>query len=119
MSLSPYGKNKLMDTILSGPVFISLHVGEPGVDGSNEIKNNDYMRQSVANHFTAAVNGEKKTAQDLYFKKLPAAEITHIAVWDAAKGGNLLWSSELMAKKTVFDGDTLLFTAGDIILGLT
>ena len=42
--------------------------------------------------------------------------VTHMGIFDASSGGNLLWHGALTASKTVADGDTLTFAVGNIDL---
>jgi len=39
-----------------------------------------------------------------------------MGIFDASTGGNLLWHGILSASKTVEDGDTITFSAGNIDL---
>ena len=117
MPLSEYARNKLMDSLLAGGVFMSLHTDEPGLSGANEVSGQSYTRQS-ANSFSTAQAGEKTSTEDIAFDDLPHVTVTHIGVWDAQAGGNFVWSAPLLAKRTIYEGDTLRLRSGNIVLGL-
>jgi len=44
--------------------------------------------------------------------------VVAIGIHDAVSGGNLLWHGNMTASKTIADGDTLEFSAGNIDLTL-
>jgi len=80
-----------MDSLLSGEVFISLHLADPGLGGDNEVAAQSYIRQNASAAFGVASEGEKKSSADVLFENMPESAVTHIGVWDAEEGGNFLW----------------------------
>lgn len=118
MPLSNYARNKLMDSLLEGGVYISLHCEDPGLTGENEITGGCYKRQ-LADTFSQANDGEKASKNDILFEQMPESTISHIGVWDSKEKGNFIWGAELLSKKAIHEGDTLKLGAGNIILGLS
>jgi len=103
----------------------SWHVGlfttDPGETGSGtEITGNSYARTAAA--FT--VSGTSPTeATNSAAIEFPAASgnwgtITHIGVFDAASGGNMLVHASLTASKTIGSGDVFRIPAGDLDITL-
>lgn len=116
MPLSTYARNKLMDYLASHDTHLSLHSKDPGLDGQHEISK---TRVKVSFSAFAAVDGEVKSSSAALFEEMPASTVTHIGVWDSMIGGNFLFAAELLAKKTVDEGDAIKLSAGHVILGLT
>jgi hypothetical protein len=44
--------------------------------------------------------------------------VTHMGIFDAVTSGNLLWHGALDASRVIADGDTFLFSIGNIALTL-
>lgn len=126
MSASDYLELELLDHVFgaaaySAPanVYFSLHSADPGEDGSNELSGNNYARVQKTNNkttFTVAAAGQVDNDVEIAF---PAAsgdwsEATHFGVWDGAGADNFLVGGALDDPKTVQDGDTASFAAGDM-----
>lgn len=133
MPASTYAANKILDLLLRGvafsapaTVYISLHTDNPGNTGESEIDTTDwpaYERQDPADGgdadtgFTAPSNKQTQNAKDLLF---PAHDgdtnitVTHIAIWDAAVGGNCLVTAALDASKIIQPTDELTLKVGDL-----
>jgi hypothetical protein len=86
--------------------------------GGTEVSGNGYSRQTVT--FDAATSGAGTTSNTDAPTFTAAGgnwgTITHIAIHDAATGGNRLWHGALAASKTIDDGDSLQFAIGNIDL---
>lgn len=76
-----------------------------------------YARQQVpAASWAAASGGSIATSADVNF---PAAgvswgTITHIALFDAASGGNMIWHGPLSASKAIGAGDVFRMASGQL-----
>ena len=124
MTTSTYAANAILDLFLRGvavtpptAVFISLHTGDPGASGANEVSTANwpsYARQdaaqgaAIATGFTAAsAKATSNTKQLLYPANDGAAQVvvTHFGIWDAATGGNFIHGDALDAVKTYFPSD--------------
>lgn len=93
MDISTYLGNKIIDHLLRNQaftpaaiVYVSLHTGDPGLVGSNEVAGGSYVRQAV----TLTAGSSKATASSaaLNFTGMPAAVVTHVGIWDASTAGN-------------------------------
>ncbi len=111
MPLSTHFANELADHITGREMFISLHSGEPGEVGAHELAS---ARISTAKLFGKSAAGVAASARELSFDKLPAAEITHVGLWDSAKAGRFLAGAPLLKKKAVDDGDSLRFSTAKL-----
>lgn len=118
MSISNYLENKILDKTLRNTdftvttVYVSLHTADPGETGASELTGGSYARQSAS--FDAAASGATANSGAINFTGMPAATITHVALWDASTAGNCLWSGALTASKTTNSGDTFQIAAGDL-----
>jgi hypothetical protein len=93
---------------------LSLHDGDPGTTGANELTASPYARQQTA--FDAAANGEAVNSDEETFDTGESTTITHVGLWTdtAANNGDFLWRGTLDTNKNVDDGDQIAFDAGDV-----
>jgi len=122
-AMSDYLENKFLDHFLgtsstSSPtnVYVALHTADPTDAGTGtEVSGNGYVRQTIT--FGASSSG---TASNSSAVEFPAASggdfgtITHIGLWDASSGGNLLFHSALTTSKTIADGDIFKIAASGV-----
>lgn len=126
-AMSNYLENKLQDHVLGGPdyarpatVYVALFTADPGETGATgEVSGGSYARAAVTNNSTnwpAASGGVKSNGTTITFPTATASwgTITHMAIFDAATAGNMLYHGALSASKTVGNGDTFDFPAGNI-----
>lgn len=116
--------NKIIDKILRNTdfvhptsVYVSLHEGDPGQTGANEVSGGGYNRKLIS--FSAAVAKTSANAADIEFPDMPTSTITHIGLWSAASAGNFWWGGSLTVSKALTTGDTLKIPAGDLDVTLT
>lgn len=105
--------------------YVALYTSAPndastGSTGGTEVSGNGYSRQSVTfaaasspGGTTTSTNAQSFTASGGDF-----GTVTHMAIIDASSGGNMIWHGALTTSRTVSDGDTLTFSAGNIDLTL-
>ena len=105
--------------------YVALYTSAPndastGSTGGTEVSGNGYSRQSVTfaaasspGGTTTSTNAQSFTASGGNF-----GTVTHMAIIDASSGGNMIWHGALTTSRTVSDGDTLTFSAGNIDLTL-
>lgn len=88
--------NRLLDSVLRNgrSVYVSLHMNEPGEDGSSEVFGEGYARQAVA--FEQARDRVSLNDGQTEFTELPDVSVSHIGLWDASRGGVFLWGSDRM-----------------------
>lgn len=122
MGMSTYLAGKVIDHILRNQaytpvatVYVSLHTGDPGLVGSNEVTGGTYTRQAAG--FTAAASSHTDNASLLSFTLMPAVAapgVTYAGVWDAATVGNFLYGGPLTPASQVTFACTAL-ASSDVI----
>jgi len=129
MSLSNYLENKLLDHITgkssySAPTcYVGLSTADPGDDGSGlaEPSGNGYARvETSASDWNSASGGSITNAEAISF---PAATgnwgtITHVVLFDAASGGNMLASGALDSSQAISTDQVARFAAGTLTISL-
>lgn len=94
--------------------FVALYTGAPSdAGGGTEVSGGAYARQAV----TFSVSGD--TATNTGAIEYPTATagygtVTHVGIFDASTGGNLIAYAALTASKTIDTGDVLRLPAGDL-----
>ena len=99
--------------------YVSLHTGDPGETGANEVTGGSYARQ--AGSFGAAAAGAVTTTATIDFTGMPSATITHVGIWSASTAtasANFVWGGTLTASKSVGAGDTFRIATGDLDVSL-
>ena len=114
--ISSYLKAKLLAKVLRREefnvpaVYVSLHTGDPGEDGINEI--DGIPRMAAA--FSHVFQGETTNVTNLEWSDMPSTGITHIGLWDTVKGGHFLWGGPLAVLKQARKGDMFRIPAGEL-----
>lgn len=135
---SNYTENQIIESTLRGnafvlptTVYIALFTADP-TDAditANEVQTaafTSYARQDASggvggpsSGWAAASNGVSSNAKIITFPDNDGAApviVTHIGIYDAATGGNLLYHSDLVTSKTLQIGDVLSFAVGAITI---
>lgn len=125
-AFSDYAEDALLDHILGtasmtspADVYLALFLSDPtDADTGTEVSTGGYARVVAA--FTAASGGVASNSGDLTFTATGAdfGTVTHIGLYDALSGGNLLMHTALSASRTVLNGDTLTFATGNLVFTL-
>ncbi len=106
-------------TPLTTSAFVSLHTGDPGDTGANEVVGGAYARQGPI-VFTNAGNNPTVASNSalLTFPQATAAwgAIGYFGLWTAASGGTFRGSSVLTAPGPVNNGDTARFLVGSLTI---
>lgn len=142
MSLSNYAENKVLDHIFrNGEVadwtdfdlYLGLATGMSGSDGVGltelTVGTDAYARQQILNHaagtnsFSAAgavTDGLIENDTQITFPSATGnwGTVTHIGIWDAASGGNLVAWGALSVNKTITNGDTFIISANSLDITL-
>lgn len=125
---SDYLENKVLDHVLGNTVYtpaaaryIGLWTADNGLEAgtlTSEVSGGSYARQAVT--FSAAVTGSSESAATVTFPAATAnwGTITHVAVMDAATGGNVLFHGAVTTSKTIETGDTFQVSAGNLTISL-
>lgn len=139
-ALSDYLENKIVDLILRGQalaapanVYVGLLTAAPAdAGGGTEVSGGSYARVAVVGSLanwagtqgagtTVASSGSGGTTSNNGVITFPTPSagwgtVTHVGVYDAASGGNLLWHSALGVAKTINTGDSVSFPPGTLSL---
>lgn len=129
MAMSDYLEKALLDHITgnaaySAPagIYAALFLSDPTDAGTGtEVSTGGYSRQAVT--FAAATSGAgtslSTSAPSFSASGAAFGTVTHVALFDAASGGNLLFHAALPSPQTVNDGDTLAFPTGNLQLSIS
>lgn len=133
MAAGDYSGTKFLDLLLRGVpftpptrVWMSLHIGPTGVDGSNEVTPElwpTYTRVdpaaggAIATGFHAAAG--KFTQNTGLIEFLPmdgdaSITITHFGIWDAQANGNFLAGDPIDEQIIFLTTDAVQFKPGDL-----
>lgn len=135
MPATTYSGNKILDLLTCGVefapparVFISLHTADSGLNGANEVTTAAwpaYKRMdpaagaAIATGFVAANNKKTENTNQMLYPTQNGAQlvtVTHWALWDAATGGNCLWTGKLKNQKILDPDDEIVIHIGEIDL---
>lgn len=127
MPKSTYLANKVLDHVLGGTVFTppaSLYYGlftaAPSAGGGGtEVSGGSYARKQITNNTTNNPNasgGSKANGSSIDFPFATAGwgTLTHVAIFDAPTGGNMLYYAALTTPRTVNADDAFTFQAGQL-----
>lgn len=96
MPLTPTELNNVVDTEKARLVKISIHTGDPGTTGADEVSGGSYARGTLT--FASGAAGGSASANQVTINVPAGGPYTHFGVWDSAgttfEGGNPLSSSE-------------------------
>ena len=125
-ALSDYAEKLLLDFLMTTGTatrptnwYVALYTSAPSDSGGGtEVSAGGYTRQSVSFSAASSPGGTTSNSGEVSFTASGGdyGTVTHMGIFDASTSGNLLWHGALTASKTVADGDTLTFAAGNIDL---
>ena len=127
MSFSNYLETELLDHVFTNSaytspsaVYVSLHTANPDEDGSGAevtTSGTGYARQ--AGSFSVSGNTATTTAAVEYPTATASyGTVTHVGIYDASTGGNLLAYAALTTSKAIASGDVFRIPAGDLDITL-
>ena len=97
-------------------VYIKLHVGDPGADGTGNPAT-ETTRKSAS--FGAATAGGLTSDADISWTNIAGSEdATFFTAWDAATAGNFLFSGAITGNAYTA-GDTFTIPSGSLTASLT
>jgi len=127
-ALSDYAEKLLLDFLMTTGTatrptnwYVALYTAAPNdAGGGTEVSGFGYARQSATFDAASSPSGTTSNNNDVVFTAVGGSwgTITHIGIFDAVTGGNLLWHGSIVVPKSVADGDTLQFSIGNIDLTL-
>lgn len=105
------------NTAYTGPaqLYMSAHIGAPGLTGANEITGNAYAR--IPLNMAADTNGAgASSSAPLFPAPTPSnwGTVTHFGVWDALSGGNYMWGDALTNPVATSVGVPVIFPVGSV-----
>lgn len=122
---SDYLESELLDHVLAigaytAPtnVYLALFTTDPtDADTGTEVSGGGYARQVLA---FGGTGGSRSNTGAVAFTATGAdfGNITHVGIYDALSGGNLLFHGALTTPRNVLDGSTITFGIGDVTVGL-
>ena len=127
MSFTNFLETEILDHVFGGAaytapatLYLALYTAAPGeAGGGTEVSTTGtaYARQSVA--FTTTGNTTSNTAAVEYPTATASfGTVTHVGVFDASTGGNLMAYATLSASKTIDTGDVFRVPAADLDITL-
>lgn len=108
--------NQLRGVAFTAPsaIYAKLHTGVPGSAGTSSAS---AVTTRLQVSYSAASSGSiSLTGTPPQFNMTTTETLTHVSFWDAATGGNFLWSAALTTSKTVGNGDTYTLSANTVTL---
>ena len=125
MSFTNFLETEILDHVFGGSAYtapgthyLALYTAAPGeTGGGTEVSGGAYARQSVA--FTTTGNTTSNSAAVEYPTATSAfGTVTHVGVFDASTGGNLMAYAALSSSKTIDTGDVFRVPTGDLDITL-
>ncbi len=126
MSFTNFLETEILDHVFAGSAYtapsthyLALYTAAPGeTGGGTELSGSSYVRQSVSFSTTGDTTSndasiEYPTASGLW------GTITHVGVFDAATGGNLMAYAALAIAKSIDSGDVIRIPVGDLDITLS
>lgn len=128
-SISDYLEGALLDHLfsLSGPytqptIYVAVSTADPTDSGAGaqEPSGNGYARIATSASDWTRTGNTIQNDQELAFPEASGAwgTLTHVAMYDAATGGNLLLHGALTTAKAIAENETLRFPAGNLTFTL-
>ena len=116
--LSSAGESAVLAPLVA-TAFVSLHTGDPGPTGVNEVTGGAYARVGPV-AFTNA-GSEPTVASNSALLTFPAAtagwgQIGYFGIWTAASGGTFQGSGMVTPSTQINSGDTVRFVAGALTI---
>lgn len=127
-ALSDYAEKLVLDWLMTtgsatrpSAWYVALYTAAPSDSGGGtEVSTGGYSRKSVTFNAASTPGGTTSNSNIVSWTAAGAnyGTVTHVGIFDASTGGNLLWQGGLSSSKTVNDGDTIQFSAGNLTLTL-
>jgi hypothetical protein len=127
-ALSDYAEKLVLDWLMTTGAatrpttwYLALYTVAPSdTGGGTEVTGAGYTRK--ASNYNAASSPAGTTSNSSVVSWTAAGgaygTIVSVGIFDASTAGNLLWQGALSTPKTVNDGDTIQFSAGNLTLTL-
>ena len=129
-SFSNYTESKVLNYLFNGAAFsigtlyIGLYTAAPtDAGGGTEVTGNGYARVAVTcntTNFPTTSNGTIENDVTFNFPTPTGnwGTVTHLGLFDAATGGNLLLWAPLVTNRTITTGATVRINQNQVTIGL-
>ena len=100
MALSEDAADIMLDAVTDSTTYASLHTGDPGSDGDDEVSGGSpaYARKTIS--WNSASGGSIDSSNAPEFDVPGGTTITHWGVWTASSGGTFLFGGSLSAPES-------------------
>jgi len=125
-ALSDYAEKLVLDWLMTAGAatrptgwHVALYTAAPSDSGGGtEVSGSGYARKAITFGAASSPGGTTSNTNTVSFTASGGSwgTITHVGIFTAATGGNLLWHGSMSASKTVGDGDTIEFSIGNFNL---
>lgn len=107
MAFTTASKDAAVNALTGLGTWISLHSGDPGTSGLNEVTAAGRQQTTWSPSSGGTANGTQ-----VVFQSVPAGTYTHYSVWTSGTsgGGTFRWGFELSPGVTLSDVGTVLMT---------
>ncbi len=95
MALSDNGRNAAVNGLASSATHLSLHSGDPGTTGANEITGGSPAYARKAATWGTAASGSRTLSSAVQFDVAASTQVSHFGTWTALTGGNFLGGDAL------------------------
>jgi len=122
MGLTPAGRDKVLNKWLTNSgvaiiSFISLHTGDPGTTGANEVTGDGYSRKSII--WDASTHKNTNLIQMENTGSTSWGTITHAGFWTDESTDVLMGTVALAVAKAALPGSIVSVPIGDLIASAT
>jgi hypothetical protein len=126
MHLSQYLQSSLAGWISGSPfaavpsgLFLSVSTADPSADGSTAAFAGARQPFTLGTVQTTEIDGSfALNVAPIILNSLPAGSYTHVAVFDAVTGGNMLMYGPIAVTQAVVGGGSVSFAANALALGM-
>lgn len=117
MPYSTLGKNAMLNALGALAGFVSLHTGDPGDNGANEISGGSPAYARKAGTWNAASGGSLDNSNAPVFDVPAATTVSWVGFWSLASGG-VFYGAANVTDKVFANQGTYTLTDADIDLNL-
>lgn len=105
------GKVVALSALGAKATYVSLHTGDPGTSGANELTGGTPVYAAQATAWTTPTTDTLALSNQPTWNVPAGSTITHVAFRDAATGGNVVWSRALPFAETYAGQGTYTLTS--------
>jgi len=115
MPIAAAGEARVLTGLLD-TVYISLHTGDPGTTGANEVTGGSYARESAAFSQASSNPTTASNSGAVQFTQATGAwgTVTHFGIWSAASSGDYLGGAAVDVSKAIVLGDIARWEIGGL-----